>query len=243
MIFFYNATTEKKATAIAILLCIFFITKQVNAQFAYPYSAGLGVGGTMMHADFKTADIGYNVNGTFDRNITPFLTTGITLQAGKASGNSVFGGYKNNFIAGDLNIKLRAGQFYAAKKNYGLYSIKNQSLLGYLSYLYVGIGAGVIRNNIDAKIKEGNDIPYFDDEFGSYDKTKMVIPAYFGIDLPFKQSMTGPTWAININYQLNMSSYDRLDGFIPRGSNHNDFYSCLTIGVKKALFGKKQSIH
>lgn len=228
----------KKVICSVLILCAGCFTS-LNAQFSSPFSVGLGFGGTNLHGDFKNEPVGYAASANFDFHLSPFFSAGINLQAGNLKGEANFGSFKNDFMAGNFNIKVRAGQFYAAKKNYGLYSLKKQGLAGYLAYAYAGVGIGLIRSDVNAKINEGNTRQLFDESYGTYDKTATVIPLNVGIDIPFKQSMTGPTWSVNINYQLNVSTGDRLDGFAPMYSEHKDFYSYWSLGIQKALFVKK----
>lgn len=229
-----NIFNKQLFCSLALLLAGGYFTA-AKAQFASPFSVRLGFGGTNLHGDFKNEPVGYAGSGDFDFLINPFLSAGIELQAGKLKGESNFGSFNNNFIAGNVNVKLRAGQFYAANKNYGLYSLKKRGLAGYLANAYAGLGIGVIRNDVNGKIIEGNTRPLYDDNYGTTKKTSMVVPLNLGIDIPFKQTMTGPIWSVNINYQLNISNSDRLDGYAPMYSEHKDYYSYWSLGIRKAL--------
>lgn len=226
---------NNKFSPLFIFLFLFAFL-QANAQFSKPFSVGFGGGANQLYGDRKDAPIGYSGHVDLDALINPFISVGINAQTGKLYANQYAKGStragiesENNYKAVNANIKVRAGQFFVQNENYSYYMLSNKSFLSYLSNAYVGVGFGFIANN------------HVKDFIDEKKNTELIVPLNIGIDFPMGQSLYGPTWAINLNYQFNYQNEkfngDNIDGF--RSGNYNDHYAYLSLGVKIALFNRR----
>jgi len=219
---------------------LFFLLVFVSpslAQFSRPVSVGVGGGGTMLFGDMKEIPVGLAGHIDLDALITPYLSVGINTQAGKLMSND--GGSReatNKYIALNGNVKLRAGQFFAPSDNYSYYMLNNRDLKSLLMNFYVGAGLGIIRNNVERTWEPDNSL---EEAYVANDKkADLIIPLNFGIDIPFGQSLYGPTWALNLNYNHSLATEDNLDGRTNPNSNFKDQYNYWSIGVKVGLFNR-----
>lgn len=217
-----------------------FVFLESKAQFAKPISIGFGGGGTILHADLRNKPVSYAGHLDLDALINPYISVGVNGQAGKLLGDDFYGrSAENKYIAVNGNIKVRMGQFLNQSDNYSYYMLSNTSFLSYLSNIYVGAGVGFISNDVDAKRRfntGGEVVANYD---GIDKSTELVVPFNVGIDFPIGQSLYGPTWAINLNYQHGFSTGDNVDGYSTEFSKSNDHYSYFSLGVKIALFNRK----
>lgn len=216
-----------------------FVFLESNAQFAKPFSIGFGGGGTILYADLRNKPVSYAGHIDLDALINPYISVGINGQAGKLQGDDFFGrSADNNYIAVNGNIKVRLGQFMDQSDNYSYYILSNNNFLSYLSNIYFGAGVGFISNDVDAqrRFSGGEVVTSFD---GRDKSTELVVPINVGIDFPIGQSLYGPTWAINLNYQHGFSKSDDVDGYSNEFSKSKDHYSYFSLGVKIAIFNRK----
>lgn len=209
------------------------------AQFSKPFSIGIGAGGNMLHGDLAKKPI--NLSGHVDLDIlmNPFISIGVHGEAGKLEAHDDHGrDASNQYTAVNGNIKVRLGQFMSQIKDYNYYSLGSQNWTRYLANVYFGAGAGFIFNDVDAirKYEDGKIVEAFD---GPSKRGELIVPINIGIDIPFGRSIYGPTWAINVNYQHNISLDDGIDGYANALSSSNDHYSYFSIGVKAALFNRR----
>src|SRR5690606_422198 len=140
---------------------------------------------------------------------------------------------------GNVNGKVRLGQFLGRADNYSNYTLQTNTLSRVLSNVYVGAGAGLIKNRIkrqidptyaDAVTNQGGELA---EDLG---EIHFVLPLNVGVDIPFGRTLYGPQWAINVNYQHTLTFNDNLDGVV---NNNNDQYGYVSLGVKYALFNRK----
>lgn len=234
---------EMKNIYISLLFILYScLSNKVYSQFHAPYNVGLSIGAAKMYADLSNRNIDPAANATIDVFLNPFLSIGGEGQAGKLSGSDEFSRWAiNNFVTGNINIKVRAGQFIGPLNDYRKFQYDYGTFRHYLSYAYVGTGFGIIRNMIEAQ--RYNE---FVDEFpaesfeGLNRNFEALIPLNIGIDIPLGTMFYKPTWAININYQFNFVLGNNVDGYNNSFSKNNDVYSYFSIGLKKALFERRR---
>ncbi len=209
-----------------------------SAQFSRPISIGAGAGGTINLTDLGNVESKFAFYGELDYLITPFISVGLHGEKGTLAGNGYESEFKNRYFAGNVNGKIRVGQFLEGAKNYSYYTLQANTLSRILSNVYVGAGAGLVKNRI-AKNISALYANYLESVGGEISKDPgeihFVVPLNVGVDIPFGRTLYGPQWAINVNYQHTLTFNDNLDGII---NKNNDQYGFVSVGVKYAMFNR-----
>jgi hypothetical protein len=228
-----------KKLLIFSLIGISFLTGlTASAQFSRPISIGAGAGGTINLTDIGNVESKFAFYGELDYLITPFISVGLHGEMGTLAGNGYESEFKNRYFAGNVNGKIRVGQFLEGAKNYSYYTLQANTLSRILSNVYVGAGTGLVKNRIQRNISTlyAN---YLESSGGEIAKDRgeihFVVPLNVGVDIPFGRTLYGPQWAINVNYQHTLTFNDNLDGVI---NKNNDQYGFVSVGVKYALFNR-----
>lgn len=224
---------------LSIFIGTFFLTiGTVSAQFSRPISVGAGAGATISLTDLANVESKFAFYGEADYLITPFISVGLRGEKGTLAGNGYNSDFQNRYFAGNINGKVRVGQFLTQKDNYSYYNLQASILSKIISNIYVGAGAGLVKNRIKrqidpqyqaAIINQGGE---FSEDLG---EIHFVIPLNVGVDIPFGRTLYGPQWAINVNYQHTLTTNDNLDGI---KNKSNDQYGFVSLGVKYALFNR-----
>lgn len=215
------------------------LIENVSAQFSRPISLGVGAGATIGLTDFGNVESKFAFYGEADYLITPFISVGLHGEKGALAGNGYNSDFENSYYAGNVNGKVRFGQFFSQKDNYSYYTLQASTVSKILSNVYVGAGAGLLKNRIrrqldgkyvDAIINQGGEIVVNKREI------HFVVPLNVGVDIPFGRTLYGPQWAINVNYQHTLTTNDNLDGI---KNKSNDQYGFVSVGLKYGLFNRK----
>lgn len=228
----------KKLLLFSFIAVCCLISSPVSAQFSKPISIGAGAGGTFNFTDLGNVESKFAFYGELDYLITPFISVGLHGEKGTLAGNGYESDFKNRYFAGNINGKIRIGQFLEGAKNYSYYTLQANTLSRILSNVYVGAGAGLVKNRISRNISTlyAN---YLESVGGEISKDAgeihFVVPLNVGVDIPFGRTLYGPQWAINVNYQHTLTFNDNLDGII---NKNNDQYGFVSVGVKYALFNR-----
>lgn len=211
----------------------------VSGQFSRPISVGTGAGATISLADLANVESKFAFYAEADYLINPFISIGLRGEKGNLNGNGHNSNFDNRYFAGNVNGKVRMGQFFVRKDNYSYYALQASMLSIILSNIYVGAGAGLIKNRIRTQI-DPNYVNAVVDQGGElaedFGEIHFVIPLNFGLDIPFGRTLYGPQWALNLNYQHTLTTNDNLDGI---KNKSNDQYGFVSLGVKYALFNRK----
>ncbi|WP_293879896.1 outer membrane beta-barrel protein [Sphingobacterium sp. UBA1498] len=229
----------KKLLLFSFIAVCCLISSSVSAQFSKPVSIGAGAGGTINLTDLGNVESKFAFYGELDYLITPFISVGLHGEKGTLAGNGYESDFKNRYFAGNINGKIRVGQFLEGAKNYSYYTLQANTLSRILSNVYVGAGAGLVKNRISRNISTlyAN---YLESVGGEISKDAgeihFVVPLNVGVDIPFGRTLYGPQWAINVNYQHTLTFNDNLDGII---NKNNDQYGFVSVGVKYAFFNRK----
>ncbi|QNL52063.1 hypothetical protein H8S90_11080 [Olivibacter sp. SDN3] len=208
-------------------------------QFVGPFSIGIGGGGTKLYGDLRNKPIDYAGHLEVDYLVSPFTSVGLQGQLGRLKGDDQAGrDALNRYVGANANVKVRVGQFMPQAKNYSLYSLSNKNIWSYLSNLYAGVGIGFIYSDVEAYRGEHPDGGISETFAGEDYSYTTVVPVNVGIDIPFGYSLTGPVWAVNVNFQLGISFGDNLDGYTNSYSNYQDRMMYFSVGVKRSLHPK-----
>lgn len=210
-----------------------------TAQFSRPITIGAGAGAAYGLADLKNSKVGFSWYGEGDYLLSPFISVGLQAQTGKLSGEEFNSAFSNKYYAGNVNAKVRMGQFMGLSDNYSYYTLAASDVQRILSNVYVGAGAGLMKNSIARSVTneyvqsigvQGGELA--EDRSGIH----FIVPINVGVDIPFGRTLYGPKWAVNVNYQHNLTFNDNIDGIV---NSQNDQYGVVSVGVKYAFFNRK----
>ena len=213
-----------------VLLCCQLSCAQYNL---YRLSVGIGGGVSKYFGDIEKGKITGTFTGSFDYNITPFISAGLEFQKGAlTAGDSILDPhqrfFKNNFTSIILNGKIQLGQLV----NFELYD-----RWYYARGLYLGSGVGMISSS-QTEIKRTKINPngrlY---TFPGKDKSmELVIPASIGYNYEMFDKWGYTRYIFFINHQFNVTFGENIDGYNdPPGVFKNaspDMYGLTTIGIK-----------
>lgn len=228
-----------KKTFCTLFGILFLTIGTLSAQFSRPISIGAGAGPTISLADLANVESKFAFYGEADYLINPFISVGLHGEKGTLSGNGYNSNFDNRYFAGNINGKMRVGLFLAQNDNYSYYTLQASTLSKIISNIYVGAGAGLVKN----RIKNQLDPSYVEainnqgaELVEDPGEIHFVIPLNVGVDIPFGRTLYGPQWAINVNYQHTLTTNDNLDGI---KNKSNDQYGFVSVGVKYGLFNRK----
>lgn len=199
----------------------------------YKLSLGAGYGLTQSFTDIQSHDFGQSAYGTLDYFFTPFLSLGGELQSGKIKGGDPATdpherAFVNSYKAATLNGKLYLGALVDYDRSAFLNSIK---------WLYAGGGAGLVRNRLTSIERIQKSTGYkFPGRSASYE---MVVPLNLGINFYFPDRTGNDRFAINVNFQSNITVGEGLDGYDDSSTTFRngfpDIYNFYTIGLRYHL--------
>lgn len=176
-------------------LIMFGCLATASAQFSRPISIGAGAGVSYGLADLKNTKVNFAWYGEGDYLLSPFISVGLQAQKGELSGDGYNNSYTNKYYAGNLNAKVRLGQFMGLPDNYSNYTLGASNLQRALANVYVGVGAGLMKNRIlrqlendyrEAIIATGGEIAE------DLSEIHFVVPLNVGVDIPFGRTLYGP---------------------------------------------------
>lgn len=210
-----------------------------QAQFSRPLSVGVGGGTTINLTDLANVEPQFAGHLDVDGLITPFISVGVHGERGTLKGHGYESDFKNKFWAFNANAKVRMGQFMGLPDNYSYYNLQASTFHKILANVYVGAGAGFIKNDIEANISSL--YRTYIEENGGQISTELngmnfIVPINVGVDIPFGRTLYGPQWAVNINYQHTVTTKDNLDAVVNKKDDH---YGYISLGLKYALFNRK----
>jgi hypothetical protein len=218
----------KKVSALCIALLL-YLTTMAQSNF-HKLSIGGGIGYTHSFTDVQKHDFDLAGYGTLDYHLTPFISIGGELQKGQIVGGSMETDpngrqFVNAYMAGTINGKIALGAFIDYNRN---------SFSNFAKDIYVGAGAGVVRNRMKSVVRVRED-PYYVFP-GATNSNDIVFPLNLGMNFYFKSYSGFPRFAININLQTNVTIGEGLDGYddspIKFENSNPDIYNYYSVGVK-----------
>lgn len=221
-----------------ISLLFALLSGSVFAQHNFhKFGIGAGLGFTQAFADLPRHDLGTAGYGNLDYYFTPFLSLGAELQKGKIKAESSTGDesrrrFVNSYTAAAVNGKLYLGALADYRGNNFLNAIKG---------LYIGGGAGIIRNNLTTVVrnKTGSEEAKYDDFPGRDKSFELMVPVNLGITFYFADAWSSPRLALNLNLQSTITLGEGLDGYdssaITMRDGYPDIYNYYSIGIRYYL--------
>lgn len=189
-------------------------------------SIGGGAGYTLPYADLEKVSLGFSKYGVIDYYLTPFITVGAEVQKGILQGGDVITDpnhqqFVNSYLSITVGGKVQLGEFLKEsdlRSNF-LYNIRG---------IYVGAGAGIIRNKVEA-------VRYYGFNFydGAEASREIMFPLNYGINFYFSDKWDRTRFVINLNGQSNIILGEGLDGYqYDPGVVVNDIYSFYSVGIR-----------
>jgi hypothetical protein len=218
----------KKVSALFIALLL-YLTTMAQSNF-HKLSIGGGIGYTHSFTDVQKHDFDLAGYGTLDYHLTPFISIGGELQKGQIVGGSMETDpngrqFVNAYMAGTINGKIALGAFIDYNRN---------SFSNFAKDIYVGAGAGVVRNRMKSVVRVREE-PYYVFP-GATNSNDIVFPLNLGMNFYFKSYSGFPRFAININLQTNVTIGEGLDGYddspVKFKNSNPDIYNYYSVGVK-----------
>lgn len=197
-----------------------------NAQL----QLGLQYGTTISHTDATPDGTGTHF-GLYSQFQSPyrFLDFRINLNFGTLNGGNKESQtalyYENQFSQGDLQL-----QCYPLRT---LTKCDSSRTLYYLSGLYAAGGIGIMGSQSTIHELTGGNFRYQ----GNYEGIDMVIPVSFGMDIPLSKAFQKKGLRLNIKYQVNYCTTDKMDGYNPDlpSNKGKDVYSLFAMGLSYAF--------
>jgi hypothetical protein len=220
-------------TTLTSLLALFLCFNASAQTNYYKLSIGAGYGFTQSFTDVDKNDFAQSAYGTLDYFLTPFLSLGGELQYGKikaspAAHDPTQRQFTNAYKAASINGKLYLG---------ALVDYDRSTFLNAVKWLYVGGGAGIVRNNITKVTRvnknNGHQFP------GRNASFELMVPLNAGISFYFPDKSGNHRLALNLNLQSNLTMGEGLDGYDNSSESFKDgfpdIYNFYTIGLKYHL--------
>ncbi|WP_440791411.1 hypothetical protein [Pedobacter sp. 22226] len=202
-------------------------------------SYGFGGGVNKSYTDVYKGGFGYTAYGVFDYHITPFVTFGLEGQYGMVQGGDIETDphnrqFVNKYKTLSVNVKLMLGEVVDYDKSEFLYNIRG---------LYLGLGVGVVNNNITDIVRYKPSWAAYDPGYGPFpgqDKSNnLLVPINFGFNYFINDGYGYMRYIININAQSNFTFGEGLDGYNDSSTKFKnyspDVYNTYTIGFKYML--------
>ncbi|MEJ2883808.1 hypothetical protein [Pedobacter sp. GR22-6] len=223
-----------KRTFISFFSVVILHGTAVAQSNFHKLSIGAGYGVTQSFTDVQEHAISFAGYGTADYFLTPFISLGGEFQMGQIRGGDIYTDpnereFINSYKTANINGKLYLGSVINFNRNAFADAIK---------WFYVGAGAGIIRNDVERVVVKPSTRntanPYV---FPGKDKsTDLVAPLSTGINYYFSDRTGKPKFGINLNYQVNFSLGEGMDGYddspIKFKNGSPDVYTYLSFGFR-----------
>lgn len=204
----------------------------VKAQYNYPeWGFGGSYGTNKPYSDLKQNDTQKCFSGSIFYNYSPYMPFALEIGAGKLSGgnNETDASHRyfvNNYISLNVHGDLQLGEIIDYDGDFFMERLKG---------LYMGLGIGVIFNNLTSIRRYAVDVP--DYRFPGNDHgIDALIPIRFGYEFKIFNYNDVPFAAIDIGYTHNLTFAEGLDGYSDPLSkfknNSQDMFRQITIGIK-----------
>jgi hypothetical protein len=207
---------------------------------AHDYCVGVGLGSSKMYGDLPYSNPQPVYIADLNKSVAPRFSLGWTVQIGDLSSRDPYTHMRsfNHYTAFDQHITCEFGTFYNwFDKNYD-----ETPILKLTSGLYVGVGLGVINNdvkriadvNVDALpgITQTSNPPILSQS------TALFIPFNFGYNLHLPHLWKLRNCMLYANFQYNDCLSDYVDGYkLPfKANKKNDVFTVMSVGLRVFIF-------
>jgi hypothetical protein len=212
---------------LSLLLVLLQHRLQAQEQIIKPLHYGFQIytGFTFSHNDIKPSKTTPVMGIGLNYAAMDYLDIRLSVDVGQIKGGIS--------VADEPHFKNNYYDFCLTLRFYPLAVIDNSKdkdpVLGFISKLYLGTGIGYLHSNTitnkTPKIREWNPL-------GSYRGSDLFVPLEAGISVPFLKIKQRPRLTFNLNYCVNMTFSDEVDGHVPtvEANRFRDAYSVLSMG-------------
>jgi len=213
-------------TSLTILFCF-----KAAAQSNYnKLSIGAGGGLTQSFTDIGSNDFAPAAYGNVEYFMTPFLSLGSELQVGKIkAGNPDTDPHGRAFVNSYKALKFGGKVYLGAVTDF-----ERSTFLNAVKWAYLGLQGGIVSNTMTSIERVQKRTGYrFPGKNASKD---LDLALDLGISFYFPDREGKPRFAINANYQTNVTIGEGLDGYddspIKFKNGNPDMYNYYSIGLK-----------
>jgi len=239
-------TSKRLRYTLLIVLCALIINSSFAQSNYFKWSAGFGVGPNFSKTDVEKGNWGHTAYGEVNHYLTPFVSLGVEAQYGLVQGGNIRTDqhnrqFVNEYSSISLNFKMALGE---------LIDFESSRFLDNIKGTYVGMGVGVIRNNITDIVRYKPLWASYDPGFGPFpgeNKTNnLLVPLNLGYNYYLYDGYGYIRYAINLNFQSNFTFGEGLDGYDDPSTKFKNYspdtYNAYTIGFKY-FFGNTRAYH
>ncbi|MGY3052662.1 hypothetical protein ACVWYG_000858 [Pedobacter sp. UYEF25] len=221
---------------VVILLCV------IEGAFAQikelKYTAGVNIGPNYAYTDVKKGEWGHTFAFNADYYPFSYFTVGLEAQTGIIQGGNIRTDlynrqFANRYASLTVDSKVMVGRLFNVERSEFLYAIRS---------LYVGIGAGVIKNHMIDVVRyrpSFSDDPGYGPFPGKDNSYNAVFPFNLGINFYIAESGFVSNFVINVNAQSNLTIGEGLDGYNDPATKFlnksPDIYNVYSVGVKYVI--------
>lgn len=197
----------------------------------YKLSIGGGAGITQSFTEVKKHAFGIGGYGSLDYMFTPFLSLGLEAQIGQINGGDYQTDPGNKQFTNSYKAVSANGKIYLGSIIDNDYS----SLYNTIKGLYIAGGIGKMKNDVTYVVPvETENTSYFAQRTSP--SSSIFFPVNLGINFYFANSAGFYRYAVNINYQANITLNEYMDGYndsqVTFTGGNPDIYTFLSVGLK-----------
>ncbi|WP_316850002.1 hypothetical protein [Pedobacter agri] len=224
-----------KTTSITVLFS-FLVTFSFAQSNYFKWSWGLGGGANYSKTDVVEGNWGYTAAGEINYHFTPFVTAGLEGQYGMVQGGDIVTDphnrqFVNKYTSVTANFKVQLGEFVNYDRRPFWEAIKGA---------YLGLGVGVINNNITDIVRYKPDWAAVDPGYGPFpgvDKgVNLIVPINLGLNYYINDGYGYVRYVINFNAQSNFTFGEGLDGYNDPPTKFRNYdpdtFNVYSLGVK-----------
>ena len=212
------------------------------------FSIGVGVGFANIYGDFANSIPSPAGRIGVGCKLAQYFMVGIEAYGGQMASKEPVSKWSttgfsenNNFEAVDFNAKVPLMVFIHNPKS---------TFLKFLSNVFIGTGYGFVNSSISKFTgKYSTKYPELNTELnkGTYTKKSAFaayLPVNVGFRIPLKNFLGSNSTQFMLNYQMNYTFSDYIDGYSFTSSNaknkFNDCYTVITVGFSFAINKNKE---
>lgn len=218
------------------VLFSFLVTFSFAQSNYFKWSWGLGGGANYSKTDVVEGNWGYTGYGEISYHFTPFVTGSLEAQYGMVQGGDIITDphnrqFVNKYTSATANLKVQLGEFINYDRRPFWEAIKGA---------YLGLGVGIINNNITDIVRYKPEWAAFDPGYGPFpgvDKgINLIVPINLGLNYYINDGYGYVRYVINFNAQSNFTFGEGLDGYNDPSTKFKNYdpdtFNVYSLGVK-----------
>ncbi len=218
------------ASLLCFALSILALPSLAQSNF-YKLSIGGGGGITQSFTEVNKHAFGVAGYGSLDYMFTPFLSLGLEAQMGQINGGDYMTEPGNKQFSNSYKAVSGNGKIYLGAIIENDYSRLYNNIKG----LYIAGGIGKMKNEVTYVVPtKTENTTYLEQRTSS--SSSIFFPVNLGINFYFANSTGFYRYALNVNYQANITLNEYMDGYdaskVTFKGGNPDIYTFLSVGLK-----------